>query len=85
MGVVHHQIAMTLENLEAEVLLLPKQSQVTLLARMLERLGQSNEIDQEVAVVWVEEAELRDRAMDNGQVAGIPAEQVFQRIRTSLQ
>jgi hypothetical protein len=31
---------MTLENLEAAVLLLPKQSQVVLLARMLERLGQ---------------------------------------------
>lgn len=60
MGAVIHQIAMTLENIEAEVLLLPKQSQVTLLTRMLERLGQSNEIDQEVASVWVEEAELRD-------------------------
>jgi hypothetical protein len=85
MGAVVRQIAMTLENLEAEVLLLPKQSQVTLLARMLERLGQSNEIDQEVASAWVEEAELRDRAMDDSQVAGIPAEKVFQRIRTSLQ
>jgi Putative addiction module component len=76
---------MTLESLEAEVLLLPKQSQATLLARMLERLGQSNEIDREVSSVWLEESELRDRAMDNGQVAGIPAEQVFQRVRTSLQ
>jgi hypothetical protein len=85
MEVVVRQVAMTLENLEAEVLLLPKQSQVILLARMLERLGQDNEIDREVASVWVEEAELRDRAMDDSQVAGIPAEQVFQRIRTSLQ
>ena len=76
---------MTLENLEAEVLLLPKQSQVTLLARMLERLGQSNEINQEVASVWVEEAELRDRSMDSDETAGIPAEQVFQRVRKSLQ
>jgi hypothetical protein len=76
---------MTFENLEAEVLLLPKQSQVTLLARMLERLGQSDEIDQEVASVWAEEATMRDQAMDDSQVAGIPAEQVFQRIRTSLQ
>ena len=82
---VVRQIAMTLENLEAEVLLLPKQSQVTLLARMLERLGQSNEIEEEVSSVWLEEAELRDQAMDESQVAGIPAEQVFQRIRTSLQ
>jgi len=55
---------MTLENLEAEVLLLPKDSQAALLARLLEHLGRSNEIDQEVASVWGEEAELRDRAMD---------------------
>jgi hypothetical protein len=70
MGAVIHQIAMTLENIEAKVLLLPKQSQVTLLTRMLDRLGQSNEIDQEIASVWVEEAELRDRAIDDGQVWG---------------
>jgi hypothetical protein len=76
---------MTLENLEAEVLLLPKQSQATLLARMLERLGQSDEIDLEVSSIWIEEAEMRDRAMDNNEAAGIPAEQVFQRVRTSLQ
>jgi hypothetical protein len=76
---------MKLENLEAEVLLLPKQSQVTLLARMLERLGQSNEIDQEVASDWVEEAELRDRSMDSDETTGIPAEQLFQRVRISLQ
>ncbi len=76
---------MTLENLEAEVLLLPKDSQAALLARLLERLGQSNEIDREVAVAWAEEAELRDRAMDDRQDHGIAAAQVFQRIRASLQ
>jgi hypothetical protein len=76
---------MTLENLEAEVLSLPRDSQAILLARLLKHLGQSNEIDREVASVWIEEAELRDRAMDDGRVAGIPAEQVFQQIRASLQ
>ena len=76
---------MTLENLEAEVLSLPRDSQATLLARLLKHLGQSHEIDREVASVWIEEAELRDRAMEDGRVAGIPAEQVFQRIRASLQ
>jgi Putative addiction module component len=76
---------MTLENLEAEVLLLPRDSQATLLARLLENLGQSHDIDQGVASIWLEEAERRDRAMDEGQVAGIPAEQMFQRIRAALQ
>jgi hypothetical protein len=75
---------MTLENLEAEVLALPKDAQATLLARLLEHLGQSNDIDQDVASVWVEEAELRDQAMADGQVKDIPAEQVFQQIRASL-
>ncbi len=75
---------MTLENLEAEVFSLPRASQATLLARLLEHLGQSNEIDQEVASVWAEEAELRDQAMDNSQADGVPTQQVFQRIRASL-
>ncbi len=78
-------MAMTLETIEAEVFLLPKQSRATLLSRMLERLGQSNEISPEVASIWVEEAEMRDRAMENGETTGIPAEQLFQRVRTSLQ
>jgi hypothetical protein len=65
---------MTLEHLEAEVLSLPRDSQAALLVRLLERLGQSNEIDQDVALIWFEEAELRDQAMNNGQVTGISAE-----------
>jgi hypothetical protein len=31
------------------------------------RLGQDNEVDQEVSSVWLEEVELLDRAMDGGQ------------------
>lgn len=76
---------MTLEQLEAQVLALPKDSQVILLARLLERLGQISEIDQEISASWTEEAEKRDEAMNRGQVAGIPAEEVFQRVRASLQ
>lgn len=76
---------MTIESLEAEVLLLPKQSQAALLARMLERLGQSHEIDLEVSSIWAEEAEMRDQSVNNDETAGISAEQVFQRVRASLQ
>lgn len=85
MDLVLHEIAMTFETIEAEVLSLRKQSQATLLARMLERLGQNSEIDSEVFLSWVEEAEMRDRAMDNVATAEIHAEQVFQRVRISLQ
>jgi len=76
---------MTLEQLEVQVLALPKDSQVILLARLLKRLGQISEIDQEISASWTEEAEKRDEAMNRGQVAGIPAEEVFQRVRASLQ
>ncbi|WP_392531387.1 addiction module protein [Nostoc sp. C117] len=76
---------MTLEQLEAEVLALPKDSQVILLARLLERLGQESGIDQEIAASWAEEAQKRDEDMKTNQITGIPAEEVFQRVRASLQ
>lgn len=78
-------LTMTLEQLEAEVLALPKDSQVILLARLLERLGQDNEIDQEITDSWAEEAEKRDEAINTNNLIGIPAEEVFQRVRASLQ
>ncbi len=51
---------MTLENLEAEVFALPKDSQSALRSRLLEHLEQSSEIDPEVVSVWSEEAERRE-------------------------
>ncbi|MHC5935424.1 addiction module protein [Nostoc sp.] len=76
---------MTLEQLEAEVLALPKDSQVILLARLLERLGQESGIDQEIAASWAEEAQKRDEDMNTNQITDIPAEELFQRVRASLQ
>lgn len=76
---------MTLEQLEAEVLALPRDSQAALLARLLGHLGQTSEIDREVASIWAEEAELRDQAMDSTEATGIPVGEVFQRLRASLQ
>ncbi len=62
---------MTLEQLEAEVLALPKHSQALLVARLVEHLGQTSEIEPEVAQIWAEEATERDKQMDHGQLAGI--------------
>lgn len=76
---------MTLEQLEAEVLALPKDDQVILLARLLERLGQDSEIDQEITASWAEEAEKRDETMSTDQSVGVPAEDVFKRVRASFQ
>jgi hypothetical protein len=76
---------MTLEQLEAAILALPKDSAAALLARILGYLGQTGEIDPEVASIWDQEAELRDRSMDNDRVTGIPAKEVFERLRASVQ
>lgn len=76
---------MTLEQLEAQVLALPQDSQAALLARLLQHLGQTPEMNQEIEDLWVEEAELRDRSMEDEQVTGVPATEVFQRLRASLQ
>ncbi len=40
---------MTLDQLEAEVLALPKDSLVKLLARLIEQLDQLSDIDQQIA------------------------------------
>jgi len=50
---------MTLENLEAEVLALPKDSQAALLSRLIEHLWRG-EIDREVGSIEVEDAQRRD-------------------------
>jgi putative addiction module component (TIGR02574 family) len=75
---------MTLENLESEVLSLPRDSQAALLSKLLEHLAQNPDIDQEIASSWADEAERRDQAMEGGQVSGVPADQVFQKVRASL-
>ena len=76
---------MTLEQLESEVLLLPKDSLEKLIARSLEHLGHLSEIDEETSNEWIEESEIRDNNLTSGKVIGHPANQVFQRLRESLQ
>lgn len=76
---------MTLEQIEAAVLALPKEAQATLLARLLGHLGETELIDADVAETWAKEAERRDRAMDDSEETGIPAAEVFRKIRASLQ
>ncbi|MCL1474330.1 hypothetical protein [Argonema antarcticum] len=56
---------MTIENLEAEVMALPRDSQAILLSRLLKHLGKSSEIDPEVASIWIEEAQRRDLTINS--------------------
>jgi hypothetical protein len=76
---------MTIEQLEAQVLALPNDSLALLVARLIEHLGQVSETDQQVAEEWIEEAELRDDDISNGKVAGISSQEVFNKLRASLQ
>jgi hypothetical protein len=76
---------MTLEQIEAEVLLLPKDSLARLLTHMFKQLTQLSEINEEFTNEWIQEAEIRDEDMTNGKVIGSPASQVFNRLRGSLQ
>ncbi|MEI6443566.1 MAG: addiction module component [Nostocales cyanobacterium ELA583] len=76
---------MTIEQLEAQVLALPNDSLALLVARLIEHLGQVSGIDQKVAQEWIQEAELRDEDMSNGNIAAISSQEVFSKLRASLQ
>ncbi|MDY6782376.1 MAG: addiction module protein [Cyanobacteriota bacterium] len=76
---------MSLKQLEAEILALPKDSLAELLARLLAHLNDEREIDRELEKVWIQEAEERDREIDTDRVIGISAEEVFQQLRAEIQ
>ncbi|BAZ79758.1 MAG: addiction module protein [Sphaerospermopsis kisseleviana] len=76
---------MTIEQLEAQVLALPKDTLALLVARLIEHLGQVEKIDQQIANEWIQEAELRDEDMSNGKIAGISSQEVFSKLRIYLE
>ncbi|HEY0781804.1 MAG TPA: addiction module protein [Thermoanaerobaculia bacterium] len=78
-------MARTLEQIEDEVLHLPEDSRAKLMGRLL----QSFEVEQDaesraVLRAWTDEAERRDREMDRGAEAGVPADEVFRKLRSTL-
>lgn len=76
-------MALRLDEIEAEALNLPENDRAQLFSRLLlsfEAVSQN----EATASVWAEEAERRDRAMESGEEPGIPAEEVFKRLRASL-
>jgi Putative addiction module component len=75
---------MVIEQIEAEILALPTDEQVSLLSKLLENLGRTLAIDPEVSQIWIQEATDRDRAMDLDPKLSIPATEVFSKIRASL-
>ncbi len=73
---------MTLEQIEADVLKLPELAQEELLGRLMRSLANTLALDPNVAEAWMQEAVSRDEEMSSGSVAGIPAAEVFEELRS---
>ena len=73
---------MTVEQIEAEVLKLPEQARAELLGRLMRSLADTSAMDPDMAEAWAQEAIRRDAEMESGSVAGIPAEEVFEELRS---
>ncbi|HET6763692.1 MAG TPA: addiction module protein [Longimicrobiaceae bacterium] len=71
---------MSVNEVEAEALKLPSTER----ARLAEVLIASLDEEDEIARAWADEAERRYERMRTGAVTGIPAEDVFARIRAKL-
>jgi putative addiction module component (TIGR02574 family) len=69
-----------LTQLERDVLSLDIRSRGRLAARLLESLDDVS--DDEIGQLWAEEAARRNEEMEAGLDPGIPAEEVFRRLRS---
>ena len=73
---------MTVEQIEAEVLKLPEQARAELLGQLMRSLADTSVMAPGVAEAWAQEAIRRDEEMESGSVVGIPAEEVFDELRS---
>ena len=71
---------MSVQELEAEVLKLPSRER----ARLAEVLIASLDEEDEIAQAWIDESERRYEELRSGKIKGIPAEEVFARVRSRL-
>jgi hypothetical protein len=71
----------TLDEIEEAALQLPAEARAALMERLL--LSFEETTDPGILEVWVLEAERRDEEMTRAGDAGVPAEEVFERILAS--
>jgi putative addiction module component (TIGR02574 family) len=69
-------------EIESKALQLPPTERARLAQRLISSLDPESDRDAEQA--WLEEAERRLDELESGKVAGIPAEQVLEKIRSTL-
>lgn len=73
---------MTIDELKAEALRLTPEERAELASELLVSLDDLSE--PEIERLWLEEAERRDAALDNGTARAIPADEVFSSARARL-
>src|SRR5262245_618746 len=73
-------MALTLDEIEAEALKLPEEDRAQLFSSLLLSFEESSR-DAEIDQAWAEEAARRDQAMESGEEPGIPADEVFRKLR----
>ena len=69
-------------ELESKALRLPRRDRARLAQRLISSLD--SEVDTDVDKLWLQEAERRLGELKSGKVAGIPAEKVIRKARSSL-
>ena len=69
-------------QLESKVLKLPRRERARLAQRLITSLD--SEVDVDVDKLWLQEAERRLGELKSGKVAGIPAERVIRKARSTL-
>lgn len=71
-----------MRKLESQALKLPARARALLAQRLISSLDQEADADSEH--LWIEAAERRLDELESGKVAGIPADQVFDEVRSTL-
>jgi putative addiction module component (TIGR02574 family) len=71
-----------LERLAVELLGLPASSRALLAKKLIESLDETETPDSEA--LWIEVAKRRAKELEDGVVQGIPAEEVFRKLREEV-
>ena len=70
----------TYEEIESAALALPLEARATLAEHLLESLSAKDQ--QRIDDMWAEEAERRDKEIEDGTVAAVPGDEVMSRLRS---
>ena len=75
-------MAHSLPEIEKDALRLPPEDRARLAVRLLSSLEGTPESPEEIEKLWIVEAERRFQELRDGVVQGVPAREVFAKLRT---